>query len=87
MNEGVDIKDIETDEDEVIITGDAKEYYNIKKALLNGKTDINIDIDEVTMAPLEKVTLEGEDLEKFNKLLNMLDDIEDVQNVYHNVEL
>ena len=87
MNEGVDIKDIETDEDEVIITGDAKEYYNIKKALLNGKPDINIDIDEVTMAPLEKVTLEGEDLEKFNKLLNMLDDIEDVQNVYHNVEL
>ena len=25
--------------------------------------------------------------ELFEKLLNMLDDIEDVQNVYHNVEL
>ena len=36
---------------------------------------------------MQKVTLEGEDLEKFNKLLNMLDEIEDVQNVYHNVEL
>ena len=27
------------------------------------------------------------DLELFNKLMNMLDEIEDVQNVYHNVEL
>ena len=44
-------------------------------------------LDEVTMEALQKVTLEGEDLEKFNKLLNMLDEIEDVQNVYHNVEL
>ena len=87
MNEGVDIKDIETDEDEVIITGDAKEYYNIKKALLNSKPDINIDIDEISMVALDKVTLEGEDLEMFNKLLNMLDEIEDVQNVYHNVDL
>ena len=39
------------------------------------------------MEAMQKVTLEGEDLEKFNKLLNMLDEIEDVQNVYHNVEL
>ena len=87
MNEGVDVKDIETDEDEVIITGDAKEYNNIRKALINAKPDINIDIDEVSMVAIDKVTLEGEDLELFNKLLNMLDEIEDVQNVYHNVEL
>ena len=39
------------------------------------------------MIPLDKVTLEGEDKEIFEKLLNMLDDIEDVQNVYHNVEM
>ena len=33
------------------------------------------------------VTLEGEDKENFDKLLNMLDDVEDVQKVYHNVNL
>ena len=37
--------------------------------------------------PKEKVTLQGEDLETFNKVLAMLDDVEDVQEVYHNVEL
>ena len=85
LNEGADIKDIETEEDEVIITADAKEYNNIKKALTNNNYEI--DLDEVSMVALDKVTLEGEDLELFNKLLNMLDEIEDVQNVYHNVEL
>ena len=34
-----------------------------------------------------KVTLQGEDLETFNKVLAMLDDVEDVNQVYHNVEL
>lgn len=85
MNEGADVKDIETEEDEVIITADAKEYNNIKKALTN--SNFEIDIDEVSMVALDKVKLEGEDLELFNKLLGMLDEIEDVQNVYHNVEL
>ena len=71
----------------VVITGDAKDYGNIRKALTNAKPDITFEVDEVTMEPLQKVTLEGEDLEKFNKLLSMLDEVEDVQNVYHNVEL
>ena len=59
----------------------------MKKSLLNAKSDININIDEVSMVAIDKVTLIGEDLEMFNKLLNMLDEIEDVVNVYHNVEL
>ena len=85
MKEGLDVKDIETDNDEVVITADAKEYNNIKKALV--KANLEIDIDEVSMVSIDKVSLEGEDLELFNKLMNMLDEIEDVQNVYHNVEL
>ena len=37
------------------------------------------------MLPKEKVELTGEDLDIFNKLLGMLDEVEDVSNVYHNV--
>ena len=85
LNEGADVKDIETDGDEVVITADAKEYNNVRKALTSA--NLEIDLDEVSMVALDKVTLEGEDLELFNKLMNMLDEIEDVQNVYHNVEL
>ena len=38
------------------------------------------------MLPNEKITLTGEDLDKFNQLLDMLDDVQDVQEVYHNVD-
>ena len=74
LMDDVDIKDIETDNDLTIIYGDPKDY-------------IEFEIDEISMLPLDKVKLEGEELEMFNKLLSMLDDVEDVQEVYHNVEL
>ena len=38
------------------------------------------------MIPQERVKVEGEDKDMFDRLMNMLDLIEDVQNVYHNVE-
>ena len=87
MMEDINVKDIETEDDVVVISGDAKDYNNIRKALLNINPNIDLEIDEIAMVPLDKITLEGEDKETFEKLLTMLDDIEDVQNVYHNVEL
>ena len=88
MMQDIDVKDIETDEDVVVITGDAKEYNNIRKALISINPDIDLEVDEISMVPLEKVTLENDiDKEMFEKLLTMLDDIEDVQNVYHNVNV
>ena len=45
------------------------------------------EIDEVGMYAKNKVTLEGEDLELFNRLYNLLDEIEDVTDIYHNVNL
>ena len=34
-----------------------------------------------------KITLSGDDLAKFNRMVDALEDLDDVQNVYHNVEL
>ena len=42
---------------------------------------------EITLIPNEMVTLEGENLQLFKQLLDVLDELQDVQNVYHNVEL
>lgn len=39
------------------------------------------------MIPQNDIQLSGEDLEKFEKLIDALEDLEDVQKVYHNVEL
>lgn len=87
LNDGVDAKDVYTEDGNVNIYGDPADLYKIKDAILKYKKDANFLVDEVTMIPNEMVILEGEDKENFEKLLTMLDDIEDVQKVYHNVNL
>ncbi len=42
---------------------------------------------EITMIPQNKITLDGEKLELFKKMLDKLEENDDVQDVYHNVEL
>lgn len=87
IDAGIEIDDIETQGDEIVIYGLPQDLYNIKEAILNIKHDISFDTDEITTLPKEKITITGEDLECFNKLCTMLEDIEDVQHVYHNVNI
>ncbi len=42
---------------------------------------------QIEMVPQNKITLSDEDCVKFQKLIDALEDLDDVQNVYHNVEL
>lgn len=81
----VDAKEIEAEDGNVSIYGDPTDLYKIKDALTNMKPDVEFIVDEVTYLPNETVLLEGEDKENFDKLISMLDDVEDVQKVYHNV--
>lgn len=87
FNADVDVNDIETDGDLLLIYADPKEYSNMKKALEEAYAGINFEVDEIGKYAKDMVTLEGEDLAAFNKILTMLDDVDDVSNVYHNVNL
>lgn len=86
MND-IDFVDMENNEGNTLIYGNPNDLYKIKEAILSVKNDIEFTVDEISMLPKDRITLTGEDLELFNKLLNMLDEVDDVQNVYHNVEL
>ena len=45
------------------------------------------DVSEITFLANEPITLDDpEEKRKFDELVDMLDEIEDVQNVYHNVQ-
>jgi transcriptional/translational regulatory protein YebC/TACO1 len=44
-------------------------------------------VQEITFLPQTSVTLTGDDLAIFEKFLGMLNDCDDVQEVYHNVDL
>ena len=45
------------------------------------------ELAEVTMRPENTVALDGEDAAKMQKLLDMIEDLDDVQAVFHNAEL
>jgi transcriptional/translational regulatory protein YebC/TACO1 len=45
------------------------------------------EVAEVTMRPETTIALSGEDAERMQKLLDIIEDLDDVQDVYHNAEL
>ena len=78
----------ETDEDLVTVYGEFEDLYDIKVALEEVfKDKIKIEAYETAWVSNSKVTLDGEDKILFERLITLLEDDDDVQNVYHNVEL
>lgn len=47
----------------------------------------SFEVAELEMLPQSEVQLSAEDQETFEKLIDVLEELEDVQHVYHNVEL
>lgn len=86
INNDVDITDMEDENGTIMIYGEPTDLNKIKEAVLSVK-EVTFDIDEIAMLPKDKINLESEDLEVFNKLVTMLDEVDDVNHVYHNVEL
>ena len=62
-----------------------EDFENVRNGLSSAQ--IPIEYAEIEMVPQTYITVESqEDIEAMRKLLEMLDDNEDVQNVYHNME-
>lgn len=82
----IEITDIEEDDGNIVIYADPQNLFKIKDAITKELPKVEFDMDEITMLAKEKITLTGEDLDLFKRMLTMLDDVEDVSNIYHNVE-
>ncbi|MET3193878.1 transcriptional/translational regulatory protein YebC/TACO1 [Bacillus sp. OAE603] len=86
MEADVDVRDILEEDDAVIVYADQDQFYAIQEAFKNvGITEFTV--AELTMLAQNDVTLPEDGQIKFEKMLDVLEDIEDVQRVYHNVDL
>ena len=82
----VDAQDIVSEEDGTIkIVGEPTDLYKIKEAIEGVKPDVEFDIDEIQTLPQDTVELAGEDMELFERLMNNLNNCDDVDQIYHNV--
>lgn len=82
----INVNDIEVEDDILTIYAEPSELFKIKKALESKYGEIKYEIDEIAKFAKEMVTLQGEDREKFDRCIKALEDVEDVQNIYHNVQ-
>lgn len=87
IDSGIEPIDFEMEDGILTISVNPTDEHKLKDAIEKVVPNVEYDFDEIGMFAKDKITLEGEDKENFDKLLNMLDDIEDVSNIYHNVEM
>lgn len=85
INAGIDVLDIESEDGFITISLNPSDMNTAKDALEKEIVNIDYEIDEVGMYAKDKITLEGEDKEIFDRLYNLLEDIEDVSQIYTNV--
>ena len=83
----VEALDIYTEDGITVVTGNPTDLFAIKGAITKKLPNVNFEYDELTTVAKDKINLSNEDLEIFNKLINMLEEVEDINHVYHNVEL
>ena len=86
MDKDIDVRDVVDEDGQIIVYGEPEDFNAIQEALKEkGITEFSV--AEMQMIPQNEVELSGEDLEKFEKMIDVLDELEDVQQVYHNVEI
>ena len=86
MEADVEVRDILEEENTVIIYAEPDQYHAVQEALRNvGITEFTI--AELTMLAQNEVELPADAQAQFEKMIDALEDLEDVRQVYHNVDL
>ena len=73
------------DDGSIDVVTEPESFFTVKDALL--ANDLNPHHSQITMEPATRVELNMEDAEKFMKLIDRLEDLDDAQEVYHNADI
>ena len=84
LDKEIDVRAVEQQDDQVIVYTEPEALHKALEALReNGVAEFTV--SELELIPQSEVDLSGDDVEIFEKLIDALEDDEDVQKVYHNV--
>ena len=87
LDAGIEPVECETEDEFLNISVNYTDNNKAKEVIENVIPNVDYEVDESGWYAKDMVTLEGEDLELFNRLYNLLDDVDDVTDIYHNVNL
>ncbi|CAG9621238.1 YebC/PmpR family DNA-binding transcriptional regulator [Sutcliffiella rhizosphaerae] len=86
MDADLDVRDIMEEEDTVIVYAEPDQFHAVQTALKDAGIE-EFTVAELTMLAQNEVELSGDAEAQFEKLIDALEDLDDVQRVYHNVDL
>lgn len=86
LGEDVDVSDVESEDGKVTVFVPNTEYNKAKQALLNAFGEIDFEVDEIQFVPRSTTPISGDDVAMMEKFIDMLNDVDDVQNIYHDAE-
>jgi len=87
MEADVDVTDLEHEAGTITVFAPNTEYARARQVLSESFEGLEFDVDEIQFIPQTTTAIDGEDVEMFEKIVDMLNDLDDVQNVYHNAEV
>lgn len=87
MMADVDVTDIECEDGMITVFAPHTAFYAAKTAISDAIEEVKFDVEEITFVPQTSAELTGDDVAVFEKFMAMLEDCDDVQNVYHNAQL
>ena len=87
LDADVDVDDTECVNGQLTVFARAGEFDKARQALLDAFPDIELEVQEITFVPQTNVEIPEDDVPNFEKFINMLNDCDDVQDVYHNAIL
>ncbi|MGX6443378.1 YebC/PmpR family DNA-binding transcriptional regulator [Neobacillus sp. K501] len=86
MEADVDVRDIVEEEESVIVYAEPDQFHAVQESLKSAGIS-EFTVAELTMLAQNDVTLPEDAQAKFEKMIDALEDLEDVQQVFHNVDL
>ncbi|KUP09190.1 hypothetical protein Q73_03730 [Bacillus coahuilensis m2-6] len=86
MEADLDVRDIMEEDDSVILYAEPDQFHAVQEALRQAGIE-EFTVAELTMLPQSEVKLDEEAQAQFEKMIDVIEDLEDVQRVYHNVDL
>ncbi len=87
LDADIDVEEIECKDGQLNIFAPASEFYKAKTALLEAFPAVELEVQEITFLPQTTKVISEEDLPMFQKFINMLNECDDVQDVYHNADV
>ena len=88
MEADVDVMEIESDENEMVsVLAPAGEHHKALSALNTAFGEIKFEVEEVQFVPKGETAIGADDREMFDKFMQMLNELDDVQNIYTDAQL